>query len=895
MAQQVGNQAAGHGAARIMQTVGDVPAVGRRVLVAAVLGVAAGANLTLLSPAPLALRAVAALVVAALLPGALLVEWLVGRSEAPPGRWERSLYSIGAGYAVMILAMLALSYLPGGLARWQTLLAFNLLLFALLLLAARHWSSNAVSLQPSTFNPSTGSGQALQPSTELARRWLLAGMIALLLIGGFYRLVNLGYSEFQGDEARAVLRAAAVIQGYEDVLLIHRKGPSEILVPTVLYALTGQMTEYIARLPFALANLSALFALFLLGRRLFGAVAGWTAAVLLALDGYFIGFSRIVQYQSVVFLTSVLVVLILYRLARLSEPAEVSRTTRPYLVLAALLAGTGFLSHYEAALVAVPGAYLLWKLAQRMGGFKPLVRALLPPLLLGAALIACFYVPFVLHPQFGDTYEYLTDKRIGGGLVYNKLADVFVRTTLYSTTYYAVTMVALTVLAVVAVYRRGLRSRWGWLLGALFVVGVVLSVVRPGWLSAGGGDYTVVFFALALIAVWLMPTLAMEERTVWLWFGALMLLAIFFTATPRTHVYVFFIPWALVAGMALQRGWQALRDRLGQRPALAAGAGAAGAAVLVFGAYAYWYFVYNEVEILRTWEQNRPRGFWTVYDAPDDQAIFGFPLQNGWKAVGVLYQQGVIDGTYATNEDDWLFDWYTRGGKACTREHTYYFFIDRLDRKGESRLPELRDQLQRDYQLFGTVLVQGTPRMQIYQRSEAQIEPQTFDSADYEAIFDAEYSGPGFQLSEPALNVQIQQPLHYRLGEHIWLEGFSIADDHVRPGETLHLKLFWRAAQPVPERYTVFNQVIEPGVAIYGQRDREPGCDTDTMMDWQPGELIVDRYQVPIAPDARPGSYPLLTGMYHPGRNERLTVYDAAGQPIGNSVELARITVEGSQ
>ena len=68
--------------------------------------------------------------------------------------------------------------------------------------------------------------------------------------------------------------------------------------------------------PLPLVNLAALFGMFLFGWRLFRPVAGWTAAMILALDGYFIGFARIVQYQSIVFLTVVLIVLVLYRLVQ---------------------------------------------------------------------------------------------------------------------------------------------------------------------------------------------------------------------------------------------------------------------------------------------------------------------------------------------------------------------------------------------------------------------------------------------------------------------------------------------------------------------------------------------------------------------------------------------------
>ena len=209
----------------------------------------------------------------------------------------------------------------------------------------------------------------------------------------FLALYQLGYAEFQGDEGRAVLRAAAVVQGYENVLFLHRKGPVEILLPTLTYALTGHLTETTARLPFALANLAGVVAVFVLGWRLFHPLAGWVAALFLALDGYFIGFARIVQYQSIVILTSVLVVLILVRLVQRPE------ALRRYLVLAAFLFATGVLAHYEAALVIVPGLYLLWLVWQR---HKPprFVRALVIALLVAGATAASFICPICSTQPF---------------------------------------------------------------------------------------------------------------------------------------------------------------------------------------------------------------------------------------------------------------------------------------------------------------------------------------------------------------------------------------------------------------------------------------------------------------------------------------------------------------
>ncbi|MEZ4717353.1 MAG: glycosyltransferase family 39 protein [Caldilineaceae bacterium] len=433
------------------------------------------------------------------------------------------------------------------------------------------------------------------------RRWLWAGILTLLLVGGFFRFTTLGYAEYQGDEARAALRAAAVLQGYDDVLLIHKKGPTEIALPTVAYALTGTLTEQMARFPFAVANLAALFAVFLLGWRMFTPLAGWIAAMLFALDGYFIGFSRIVQYQSVVFLVSILTVMVLYRLVQ--QPRALTR----YLTLAAMLLATGLLSHYEAALAGLPAAFLLGVLIwQNRPRWREIVGATVIGGVVGVVLLALFYVPFVRHPQFSATYTYLSDRRMGGQFPYNNLADFFLRTTVYSTTYYVLILIGLTIVALAIAFGRAFGKTVGALTAALLGALMVITFWNPTWLTVGGMDLAVVPFALVLGAVVFLPRMSTAERTLWLWFGAGMLLAIFFTEKPRTHVYTFFLPWLILCGWTGARLWLQLRNRVGTRPALLAGSATAAVLVLVFGSYAYWYFIHNDTEVLRTWDNWHP-------------------------------------------------------------------------------------------------------------------------------------------------------------------------------------------------------------------------------------------------------------------------------------------------
>jgi hypothetical protein len=834
---------------------------------------AALANAVLLAPTPLLLRTGATLLLTGLLPGALLVELLVGRSKAPPTFGERIVYSVGLGYTSMVTILLALSYLPGGLSSWQTLIVFNLLI---LLLALLHFVTQAT--------PSPQS--KIQSPKSKIDGWLAAALVCLALVGGFFRFTNLGYTEFQGDEARLALRAAEVMQGYENALFVHKKGPTEILLPTVVYVLSDRLTEVTARLPFAVANLVGLFALFLLGSRLFGPVAGWVAAILLALDGYLVAFGRVVQYQSIVFLMDVLVVLIFVRLWQ--RPQALSR----YLTLASLLLATGLLSHYEAALVLFPVGYLLWRIWREGTPFATLVQASVLPVVVGGGLLASFYLPFVLNPAFYDTYYYLTDYRMGGGRIFNHLAEFFARTTVYSSTYYLLTLIGLTLIGLVSLYRRS-RPRWiGWLLSAGVVIGLAVVILRPTWFQVGETDLTWLFFAAALAAVWLMPGFPPAERLVWLWFGAPMVLALFFTAIPNTHVYSFFIPWALLVGMVIGKGWSWLRGRVSHRPARLVALPLAAVAIALFGFYQYWLFVYNRVEILRTWPEHRPPGYWTVYDDPVEIAIFGFPLNNGWKVVGNLYAGGVLQGNYDTNARDVVAEWYTRGDHYCARDNLNYFVLTNpVEPTLADETTALRTAIEQEHKLFGIVYVQGNPALSIYERTATDLTPQRFDLAQFEGHFDAILATPDFERAGPVGNPAMQHATTVRFGDSIWLRGYTLAQESANPGETIAVRLYWQATQPLQQDYHAFVQVIDLAtLAKAGQSDGQPGCNRHPTTTWLPGDTIADPYRVTIEADAQAGRYTLLVGLYT--EEGRLEIFDADGQLLGNQLELASLVVE---
>jgi hypothetical protein len=192
----------------------------------------------------------------------------------------------------------------------------------------------------------------------------------------------------------------------------------------------------------------------------------------------------------------VLTALILYRLARVSAAAPM------YLAWAAFFWATGMLSHYDGLLVA-PAVALLIPFVRR-AGWRSALRSALPAFALAIGLLAAFYLPFLLHPQFQATSIYLVERRISGpGFPYNNLADVLRRSAVYNSTYFVASMALLLFGALGLSYWKTLAGRPGRLIAVaaplLLAAVVIVSLIRPDWLRIAGVDVAVGFFLLCLL------------------------------------------------------------------------------------------------------------------------------------------------------------------------------------------------------------------------------------------------------------------------------------------------------------------------------------------------------------------------------------------------------------
>jgi hypothetical protein len=398
------------------------------------------------------------------------------------GRW---LTGFGLGLVVNVLLSLLLHYLPGPVPFALALVVFS-----------------AAALVP----VAVASRADGPPSRPRLSRFTLV----LLLLAAAFRLPWLNYSEFQGDEGVIMVRAAAALEGDDQELFLHQKGPVEILLPLASWSLSRAIDECWARAPFAWISILGVLAVAQLGRRWFGDLAGWITGLVFSIEGFHVAFGRIVQYQGVVVLFGLLAIMALsrYRISRRGGD----------LLLGAAFLGCGALAHYDAVLYA-PAAALLMVGALARGPRAALRwRHLCAALLLGGGLVALFYLPYALSPSFAGTLSYVSQDRVGAGL-YVDLGRAWTMTTVYNSSYAIILLLALVIMSI-----------WH----------------RPR-----------TYVALAAWLLFLAP--------------AAFYLAVVFD--PRTHLYTLFPGAALLSGAGAAVLWDRLSPRVRPHYVLVAGMG----------------------------------------------------------------------------------------------------------------------------------------------------------------------------------------------------------------------------------------------------------------------------------------------------------------------------------
>ena len=838
------------------------------------------ANAIIFADLPPGLRFIAALLLLGFLPGWV---WLRALFPKPTDLLERITIAVGLSLATTVICTMLTVYLAGTLSLTGLLLTINAVtLIGLIFL----WRLNPVI--------------STRPPDRKTKLIILA-LLALLIFAAALRLPRLGYAEFHEDEAEALMLGVRLFQGEDYALFLHRKGPAQMLVPVAFWHLTNQITETYARFAFALSSIFSVLTLFLIGRRWFGWQAGLAAGALWAINGYAIAFGRMVQYQALIFFLAPLSIYCLYL-------GWHYRQTR-FQFLGAIMLATSLLAHFDALLLLPAAAYLLIISFRSNRKTRPrhALIGLGLSLILFIFLIALFYIPYILDPEFQNTTSYLANSRVKPGLLYNNL-DLLRRLDRDYSSHFYLPILVIGVISFILLwgYQRNNgttnsqankltrntqhtspvphpASRVAHPISIIILLILTASTLWfPGFWQVGQVNLAIVpWLILGAILWWHSPDVG--TRTTWLMFGAPLVGYVFLVDDPRTHLYILYPGAVLISGA----GWAALVMPSSIIPRIFASRPLRLAVAVIFAVgliavtlYTTQIFLQTESTFIQLRERWDGSMWETVYnDLPKPREYFGYPKLEGWKTIGALRAAGHFPGDFRSVNEDFIVPiWYNTGQARSCYNTPAHFFV---------RLTNLDDPPPQDnYVETGHIQRENELRLQILsQQSIAAENAETYTLEDYVAQFDTLATPQQFtRQSEPEQSVGAQ------FGPAILFTGFDLPQTTFSPGDTLLLNLYWQALDNPGTDYRAFVHLTD-GTTLWAQQDDNPACRLPTSI-WRPKQRGVGQFRLQIRSDTPPGRYPLIIGLYQADTLERLKISGGAGQPGDDFLWLGDVLID---
>jgi hypothetical protein len=125
------------------------------------------------------------------------------------------------------------------------------------------------------------------------------------------------------------------------------------------------------------------------------------------------------------------------------------------------------------------------------------------------------------------------------------------------------------------------------------------------------------------------------------------------------------------------------------------------------------------------------------------------------------------------------------------------------------------------------------------------------------------------------------------VGREFALLGYDLGRNTLRPGDEVPLTLYWKATAPAFQNYQVYVHLIGPDGRLWGQSDKLNPADFPTSR-WPTDRYVRDEHRPALSPNAPPGVYSIVVGLWDATTGERLPVFDADGREAGEGIVLSQ-------
>jgi len=473
-----------------------------------------------------------------------------------------------------------------------------------------------------------------------------AAFISILILCTFIlRFVNLGYSNYQADEIKAMF-VKENDQSSLEFLFNQRKGPGQFLVSRAVQIINPDYgNQFLSRLPFAFTSFLSVILFFLLVRNLFNDPVAFFSTMFFATNGIIVGLSRVVQYQALVFFFTTLT------LASLVFAIKKQKFHIWGLYIGLISWSLALLSHYDGIFIAPMVLYLLYRWIKE-STLKPKYSHLIISSAISISLVAVFYIPYIFSISQSNLSYFVSriqalslEQKSGSIIIFNSYQPIFV---FYL--YFGLAVAGFIAIGLSALKLMGLRAE--------------NTKIISGFLSL---DNLKTSF---IIVLWfLFPFVILEV----------------IADDPGTHIYNYLIPLFILMGIGL---WSILTlINSFMRPNSSRVLYFAGISFIFFLLFSQSYAIFVDHRREYPWESEKYL-FWDIGIPYEIRLpLFGFPYYRNWEGISQHLADQPERMRYLSNEKKEISSYYLPDQRGM-KKYMYIIYIRSPQGRIEDMVPE---------------------------------------------------------------------------------------------------------------------------------------------------------------------------------------------------------------
>ncbi|OGC45986.1 hypothetical protein A2V49_01935 [candidate division WWE3 bacterium RBG_19FT_COMBO_34_6] len=234
-------------------------------------------------------------------------------------------------------------------------------------------------------------------------------LLFIITLSGVLRFFSLGYSDYQGDEIKSLFIKEEDMS-YSEFFLDQRKGPGQFFVTFITKQLDQDYSnEFLHRFPFAIAGFFSVYFFYKLVLIYFNKKIAFYSAFFMMTNGFFVAFSRIVQYQS--FTILFMIASLYYFSLSVINKKNIYRN----FFVGFILWSFSMLFHYDGVFILPFTSYLIFLLIRnniyKKGNYET-KKVLFLSLFISGVFLLSFYLPFIINIS-KNTLEYWSGRVSG--------------------------------------------------------------------------------------------------------------------------------------------------------------------------------------------------------------------------------------------------------------------------------------------------------------------------------------------------------------------------------------------------------------------------------------------------------------------------------------------------